>query len=1138
LRAAKIVWRHNFDDERPFQREFEGIQRFERISREHPGQLALFHIGRNDASGYFYYLMELADAVESPKADDQNPKAAEKPKPETTGLGARLRDAPLGLRSAFDLRPSDVSYFPHTLRSDLQQGPLPPQRVLEIGLVLTEALANLHDHGLVHRDVKPSNVIFVNGRPKLADIGLVTDVGDGQSIVGTEGYMAPEGPGAPPADLFALGKVLYEASTGLDRRQFPRLPPDLLSWPDGQLVLELNEIILKACATPLDVRYGSAEQMRGDLEVLKAGQSVKRLRTVERRLAFLTRTAVVFSLGLIAASAVFYETYRQRQAAVHSLVRLHVANGTQLLNEGDLFSSLLSFTEALRLESGSHSRQEGHRIRIASVLRECPTLVGMFAHSNAPINDAAFSPNSQSIITAGDDHIAQMWDLATGRPGFIIPHIGPVYSVGFSPDGRRIATSSSDGLVHLWDSQTGKTISTAPIHHRGGYNGRSFQFSPDGTKLLTLTDMRTVVVWNAFTGAAVGQPLRHDYDVTSFMFSLDGSRILTICHERTAHLWHASTGALVYCFRHEDAVHCGAFALDGTTLATGGDDAYTRFWDLTSGNEIGPPLVHRHTIDFLAFSPEGGRLATVSRDGTVEVWDVATRRSLLRPLVHNYRVLRADFSPDGRWLAVSSEGNRVRLWDTDTGELLPPTFVHDTPRRPVIFSPDGHLVLALRHDLTLEREEIAVVWSLAREETPPLRIPPAASFQNTLDSPDRRFKATINGDTIHTLVSSSGKPLTQPLKQSVPFRQACFNREGSLLLTENVGGRGQVWDLSTGEPLTPLLGIKYDRKAQNLSKGDLQRALGRTQDLLWLAELLSGTRIDETGGFRPLDQYALMERWSALKRHIPALFIDSPMTVLQWHQRQASSSEQAWNWWSASFHLRLLVAAYPGDLPLVQRLAYARSALEHADQNARSYVDRRYSVVPPRNPKAEPELIDLSSFYNFSKRTGDDSIASLPSGLQTFAGTRFDVRGVVQLDDENQPGAFSSFPTGVCQIPINRICRRLHFLHATSAESPEDGTAVSSYVVHYADQRSLTVTNLYGRDLRSWWTVQGESLNSAQAVLVWMGTNRQVDFDSAQSLRMFKRTWENPWSDVEVTSIDFLSDGKGVGPFLVALTAD
>src|SRR5689334_14495454 len=66
LRAAKIVWRHTFEEERPFQREFEGIQSFERISREHPSQLALYHIGRNDAQGYFYYVMELADPANAP----------------------------------------------------------------------------------------------------------------------------------------------------------------------------------------------------------------------------------------------------------------------------------------------------------------------------------------------------------------------------------------------------------------------------------------------------------------------------------------------------------------------------------------------------------------------------------------------------------------------------------------------------------------------------------------------------------------------------------------------------------------------------------------------------------------------------------------------------------------------------------------------------------------------------------------------------------------------------------------------------------------------------------------------------------------------------------------------------------------
>src|SRR5262245_18758662 len=226
-RAVKVVYRRNFEDAHPFDREFKGIQRFEPISRSHDGLVDILQIGRNDAEGYFYYVMELADAA----------------KPEHNQVG---RDVPIAARRAEDSPP----YQPRTLRADLKhRGRLPADECVQIALALTSALAHLHKHRLVHRDVKPSNIIFVNGAPKLADIGLVTDADTTQSFVGTEGYIPPEGPGAVQADIFILGKVLYEISTGQDRREFPDLPPNLKDWSDRASVLELNEVVLKACAT-------------------------------------------------------------------------------------------------------------------------------------------------------------------------------------------------------------------------------------------------------------------------------------------------------------------------------------------------------------------------------------------------------------------------------------------------------------------------------------------------------------------------------------------------------------------------------------------------------------------------------------------------------------------------------------------------------------------------------------------------------------------------------------------------------------------------------------------------------------------------------------------------------------------------
>ncbi len=189
-RAIKVVWRERFADAGPFEREFHGLKEFAAISLGESIQLALLHIGRNDEAGFFYYVMELADDAERGREIDP------------------ARYAPLTLA---EMR--------------RRSGRIPVAECVTFGVELARVLAGLHSRGLVHRDIKPSNVILVGGVPKLADIGLVTPASSARTFVGTEGFVPPEGPGSPRADVFALGKLLYELSTGLDRQQFPRLPP-------------------------------------------------------------------------------------------------------------------------------------------------------------------------------------------------------------------------------------------------------------------------------------------------------------------------------------------------------------------------------------------------------------------------------------------------------------------------------------------------------------------------------------------------------------------------------------------------------------------------------------------------------------------------------------------------------------------------------------------------------------------------------------------------------------------------------------------------------------------------------------------------------------------------------------------------
>jgi tetratricopeptide (TPR) repeat protein len=313
LRAVKIIRGDNFADLRPFQREFDGIRRYEPISRGHPNLVNILHVGGEDAT--FYYVMELADDAAKPKPEIPSTKEIRNPNAEATAPSDAIRTSGFGLLSDFGLRDSDL-YTPHTLRSELKRHEaLPIDRCLEIAHALGSALAHLHANGLVHRDVKPSNVIFVGGVAKLADIGLVAGVDDARSFVGTEGYIPPEGPGTPSADCYSLGKLLYELSTGHDRNAWPEPPADLAKRPDRERLLELNAILHRACAPHPRERYQSAEELLKDLDQLAEGKSIKQQHVWKRRLNHAKKFAVAVGALAVVAATVYWLSGRQMRPA-------------------------------------------------------------------------------------------------------------------------------------------------------------------------------------------------------------------------------------------------------------------------------------------------------------------------------------------------------------------------------------------------------------------------------------------------------------------------------------------------------------------------------------------------------------------------------------------------------------------------------------------------------------------------------------------------------------------------------------------------------------------------------------------------------------------------------------------------------
>jgi len=229
--AVKIVERRTFTDRSPFEREYRGILHYTPLSRTHHGLVQILHIGRDNEAGYFHYVMELADCQQHGRQID----------PDT--------------------------YLPRTLASNLdQRGRLTPREGLLLAFELTEALCYLHSRQLIHRDVKPSNIIFVNSMAKLADVGLVVHMAEAKldsKNLGTEGFVPPEGPGTPSADVYSLGKVLCEAVLGYTTTAPPSAE---LSLGDiGEEWQPFRDVILKAANEDYTQRHQSGAELQADL---------------------------------------------------------------------------------------------------------------------------------------------------------------------------------------------------------------------------------------------------------------------------------------------------------------------------------------------------------------------------------------------------------------------------------------------------------------------------------------------------------------------------------------------------------------------------------------------------------------------------------------------------------------------------------------------------------------------------------------------------------------------------------------------------------------------------------------------------------------------------------------------------------